>query len=266
MPPVPSAPPYQQYPGQPYPPQPGQPYPTQQFPAQPYPGEPYPGQPYPGQPYPGQPYPGPVGPPAKSSNRTLVIVLVVVGALLLLCCVGVIGLFAVRAYQSDAAASNNPGVSAPTRGLPGDDETVAAPTGANANLPLGKAATFTDSDGTWTVAVTARTWSDKNCGSAAGFFPDPDGKLLIVDVAFEVTKGTASINPFFFDYLDSAGKRGDYAILSGCDEPPLEADNDLPAGTKRTGKIVFDVTVGQTGVIQYENLFGDDAASWKITP
>jgi hypothetical protein len=114
--------------------------------------------------------------------------------------------------------------------------------------------------------VTARTWSVKNCGSADGFFPDPDGTLLIVDVVFEVTKGTASINPFFFDYIDSSGKRGDYAILSGCDEPPLKSDSDLPAGTKRTGKIVFDVTVGQTGVIQYENLFGDDAASWKITP
>ena len=58
----------------------------------------------------------------------------------------------------------------------------------------------------------------------------------------------------------------DYAILSGCDEPALKSDSDLPAGTKRTGKIVFDVTVGQTGVIQYENLFGNDAASWKISP
>jgi hypothetical protein len=250
MPPVPSAPPYQQYPGQPYP--------TQQYPAQPYPGHQYPSQ----------PYPGPAVAPAKSSNKTLIIVLVVVGALLVLCCAGVIGLFALRAYQVDAAAAREPGITFPTDapGVPGGDETVATPTGANANLALGKAVMFSDDDGTWTVAVTARAWSEKNCGSAAGFFPDPDGTLLIVDVAFEVTKGTASINPFFFDYIDSSGKRGDYAILSGCDEPPLESDNDLPAGTRRTGKVVFDVTVGQTGVIQYENLFGDDSASWKITP
>lgn len=278
LPPVPSAPPYQQqYPGQappsyqPY--QGGQPYqpgqaapPTGYPPAQPY----QPGQPYPGQPYGGTAYPGGAPAPAKSSNRTLIIVFVVIGALLVLCCVGVVGLFAYRASQVTASDSSNddPGFVMPSFNPPGPGGGGTGPTasGANANQPLGKVITFSDTGGTWTVSVTTRTWSDANCGPSAGFFPPPHGKLLIVDVVFEVTKGKASINPFYFDYIDSAGKRGDYSILSGCDEPSFQADNDLPAGTKRTGKIAFDITIGQTGVIQYENLFGDDAASWKITP
>jgi hypothetical protein len=191
-------------------------------------------------------------------------VLVVVAALLLLCCAGGVAFFVFRANQ--LSTSDDSGALPDNQPIPGFEQPSRAPSGQFANLALGKPATFTDSDGTWTVTVTARAWSDKNCGEAAGFFPPPDGKLLIVDIAFEVTKGTASINPFSFDYYDSDRKAGDYAILSGCDEPQLDADNDLPAGTKRTGKIVFDVTGKQTGVIQYEPLFGDGRATWTITP
>ena len=267
-------------PSDPYQPPAAPSYPSENPPTAPLPPVPpyQPGQAtpmYPGAPvYPTSALPPPAyANPAPTSNKKTLIILfsVIGGVVLLLCCLVGGGALLYRAVSADtvtgprANPTNQPSIVEPTRSAPRTTAATTAPAGRTTNLALGQAATFSDSDGRWTVAITSREWRDTNCDDSS-FFPDPDGRLLVVDVVFEVLAGEASINPLYFDYKDSAGRSGDFSFFSGCDEPDLESDNNLPAGTRRTGKLVFDVTGGQTGTVEYSMPISDVQGSWKITP
>jgi hypothetical protein len=128
-------------------------------------------------------------------------------------------------------------------------------------MAAGDTVVITEGGNEWRVSITAMRWRDTSCGGLLG----PDGLLLLADVRFEVTRGEASINPLYFTWVGSDGATEDTfsALLSGCDEPPLDSDNDVPAGTSLTGRIVFDVTGQTTGTIEYEEIFGGAQASWS---
>jgi Domain of unknown function (DUF4352) len=247
----PTQPPSYSPPPPPYVPGPSQP---------PYPpGYPSSAPPY-GQPPTSYPPGAGVAPPPKKSNKTLFIVLGIVGALLLLCCVGGVGFVVYRANEVRDTIETGPGPGEPFN--PGEPS-QRGQNGANFNLAVGKTATITDEDGSFTLTLTSAKWNTANCDSNS-FFPPPDGKILVLDVTFEVKSGVASINPLFFDFRDSAGRTADISFFSGCDEPNLDSGNNLRAGTKRSGKFAFDVIGGQTGTLEYQNSF-EPAASWKIT-
>ena len=227
---------------------------------------PPPYQPYQASPTQGYPqYQQPPAAPAKSSNRTLFIVLGIVGGLLALCCIGGVAvvvlyptmLYSVTSGPTDPVVDTEP----PIVDLPNDP---GDPGGGNLpNVPVGTSVDVTSGDDAFTIAVTSATWRDTNCEENE-FLPQPEGKLLVIDVTWEVTKGTASINPFFFEYIDSDGVTGDFSIFDGC-EPALDSGNDFPAGTKRAGKVVFEVKGKTTGTVVYSDGFSGAVASWTIT-
>jgi hypothetical protein len=210
-----------------------------------------------------QPYQQPPVAPAKSSNRTLFIVLGIVGGLMALCCIGGVAVVALypTMLSSVTTGSTDPVVNEepPIVDLPNDP----GQPGGNAAVPVGTAVDVTADDHAFTIAVTSATWREGNCEENE-FLPQPEGKLLVVDVTWEVTQGTASINPFFFEYVDSDGVTGDFSIFDGC-EPALDSGNDFPAGTKRAGKVVFEVKGKTTGTVVYSDGFSGAVASWTIT-
>jgi hypothetical protein len=128
------------------------------------------------------------------------------------------------------------------------------------NMPIGRTIHVSDTHGKWTLTVVSAQWRTSNCDTN-GVAPDPIGELLVVNVAFEVTQGLASINPFDFSYSDPDGQPGLSSIFSGC-EPRLDAGIDLHQGSKRRGTVVFDV-IGKTGgTIEYGPLFSQ-LATWN---
>lgn len=258
--------------GAPYPPPgqygstPGEAYPQPgQYPSAP--GEAYPpaGGPYP--PAPGQPFGGPV--PPKKSNKGLWIGLGV-GAvvLLLLCCGG--GIFALYsgAKKTQDAIENlpTPGItSGPFDETPTPSASQATPDagktdGETFNMKPGDTLIINDDDGT--VRITLSNFRTKT-SSCQEFMPAPKkGMYLIADVTAEVTKGTGSINPFYFRWkgADGSDVSGISGAFSGCGKL-LSAGNNLPSGTKRTGQLVLDVK-DKDGVIEYQHKFRP-AGSWK---
>jgi hypothetical protein len=210
-----------------------------------------------------QPYQQTPAAPAKSSNRTLFIVLGVVGGLLALCCIGGVAVFALypAMLSSTSSGSDDPVVNQEPP-IVDQPNNPGQPGGNSVDMPVGTSVDVTSGGDAYTIAITSATWRDDNCEENE-FLPQPEGKLLVLDVTWEVTKGTASINPFFFEYVDSDGVTGDYSIFDGCD-PALDAGNDLPAGSKRTGKVVFEVKGKTTGTVSYGDFTGAKA-SWTIT-
>ncbi|SCL36465.1 protein of unknown function [Micromonospora pallida] len=270
---------------------PGYPPPTSGAPGYPgAPGHPAAGVPYPPGPTPMASYPaGPPGPypglplpPSKSSGggggKTALIGVAVVVVLVLLCCVG--SIFVVLA--SDDGGTQGTGIGqAPTPGSQGaplvrptdaqpfgaTEPTTAAPEptgseqdGETFNMKAGDTLVITDDEGTVEITIDRFTTSNKGCRS---FAPDPDeGMYLIADVTVRVTKGTASVNPFYFEWVGQDGKtaNGLVGALSGCGSP-LASGVDLRSGSKRTGTVVFDVA-DKKGVVEYQHNF-EAAGSWK---
>ncbi|MFB9547168.1 DUF4352 domain-containing protein [Micromonospora sagamiensis] len=231
--------------------------------------------PGPAGPYPGLPLPPSTGSGGKST--ALIVILVVVG-LVLLCCVGGV----VLALASDDSASRDTGLgraSTPRNSSaplvqPTDDRPfgAAAPTtavpqpsssgkdGETFNMKVGDTLVITDDEGTVEITITRFTTSNKGCRS---FAPDPDeGLYLIADVTVRVTKGTASVNPFYFEWVAQDGKtaNGLVGALSGCGTP-LSSGVNLRTGSKRSGTVVFDVA-DRKGVVEYQHNF-EAAGSWK---
>ncbi|MFC0029065.1 DUF4352 domain-containing protein [Micromonospora chaiyaphumensis] len=258
--------------GTPYPP-PGAPQPA--YPATgaafpPPPGQypPPPGEAYPPTgPYP--PAPGQFGPPPKKSNKNVWITVgIVVAVMLLLCCGG--GIFAIYsgAQKTKDAIDNlpTPGV---TYGNPIDD----APTGGASatpepgrtdgetfNMPSGDTLIINDDDGTVEITVSNFRTKDKACQQ---YMPGPkNGMYLIADVTAEVTKGTGSVNPFYFKWVGSDGteESGVGGAFSGCGKL-MGSGNNLPSGTKRTGQLIFDVK-NKNGTLEYQHHLRT-AGSWK---
>ncbi|MEV0002557.1 hypothetical protein AB0H28_09750 [Micromonospora sp. NPDC050980] len=245
----------------PYPPTSGAPYPPPgQYPP---PGGGYPAGPYPPPP-PGQPF----GPAKKSSKKVWITIGIVAVVLLLLCCGG--GIFAVYsgAKKTQEAIDSVPtpgityrnpvddpptgGTSAPPQPGTTDDETF--------NMPAGDKLIVNDDDGTVEITVGNFRTKDAACRE---FMPGPkNGMFLIADVTAEVTKGTGSINPFFFTWkgADGTEESGIGGAFSGCGKL-MTSGNNLPAGSKRSGQLIFDVK-DRNGVVEYEHHLRT-AGSWK---
>jgi hypothetical protein len=265
--------------GAPYPTQPptsGAPYPPPGAPGGSYPPPPTSGAPYPpaGQfpPAPGAPYPPapgqPFGPPVKKSNKGLWIGLGV-GALVLvlLCCGGGIFMIYNGGKKAQEAIEQLP-TSAPSADpfdTPTPTESGSAPSarptdGETFNMKPGDTLIINDDEGTIEITVgNFRTKTD----ACSEFMPAPkQGMFLIADVTAEITKGTGSINPFYFRWkgADGSSQSGISGAFSGCGKL-ISSGNDLPVGTKRTGQIVLDVK-DKDGVIEYQHEF-KTAGSWK---
>ncbi|MEU9505171.1 hypothetical protein AB0D32_02665 [Micromonospora sp. NPDC048170] len=201
--------------------------------------------------------PHPVAPPKK--NRTVLIIVAVVAVLVLLCCVG--GIAALVAGANKAADDLE-------KALPTPGTTQAAPGGASAptkngetyNLRPGATLVLSDDEGTVEITVSRFTTETKGCRTYA---PDPDkGMYLIAHVSATVTKGTGSINPFYFEWVAANGSRanGLASALSGCGDL-LGSGNNLGVGSKRAGTVVFNVA-DKNGVLEYRHRF-QTAGSWK---
>ncbi|GIJ25852.1 hypothetical protein Vqi01_10140 [Micromonospora qiuiae] len=264
------------------PPVSGTPYP-QGAPYQasgPYPpGDPYsPGGGYP----PSGPYPpggpgAPLGPPQPvggGGGRKVLIVVIVVAVVALLCCVGgIVALVAATKQAADQVSealpmptvSYEPPAPATSAPAPGTPPSPAAPTtpgnrGETFDMKPGDTLVITDDDGTIEVTVTKFRTVTEACRS---FAPKPEkGRYLIAEVTAKVTKGTGSINPFYFEWVadDGTTVNGLVGALSGCGDP-LGSGNDLRTGSKRSGTVVFDVADAK-GTLEYRHLF-ETAGSWK---
>ncbi|MEU6077025.1 hypothetical protein [Micromonospora sp. NPDC047074] len=222
------------------------------------PGYPPPVSGAPGYP-PGYPMGAPqmVAPPKK--NRTVLIVVAVVAALALLCCVG--GIIAIvaganKATDDLANALPTPGIThvPPGGTTPGSDEDNYY------NLKPGATLVVSDSRGTIEITVTRFTTEAKGCRAYA---PDPSkGMYLIAHVTATVTKGTSSINPFYFEWVaeNSPPVNGLTSSLSGCGEL-LGSGSNMGEGSKRAGTVVFNVA-DQNGTLQYRHQF-KAVGSWK---
>ncbi|MCT2280554.1 hypothetical protein M3G91_23345 [Micromonospora chalcea] len=258
-----------QPPGAPYPP-PGSEYQQPGGAYQPPGAYPPPGG---GQPYPptGAPYqPGaPFGPPAKKSNKNVWITIGIVAALLLLLCCGG-GIFAVYSGVNKAqeAVDSLPTPSV-TYGVPDEQTPTGGPTGTpqpgntddkTFNMPAGDKLIINDADGTIEITVGNFRTRDAACNE---IMPGPKkGMFLIADVTAEITKGTGSINPFYFSWRaeDGTEENGIGGAFSGCGKL-MTSGNNLPAGSKRSGQLIFDVK-DQNGVVEYKHRFRT-AGSWK---
>ncbi|MFJ5541031.1 hypothetical protein [Micromonospora chalcea] len=258
-----------QPPGAPYPP-PGSEYQPPGGAYQPPGAYPPPGG---GQPYPptGAPYqPGaPFGPPAKKSNKNVWITIGIVAALLLLLCCGG-GIFAVYSGVNKAqeAVDSLPTPSV-TYGVPDEQTPTGGPTGTpqpgntddkTFNMPAGDKLIINDADGT--IEITVGNFRTRNA-ACNEIMPGPKkGMFLIADVTAEITKGTGSINPFYFSWQaeDGTEENGIGGAFSGCGKL-MTSGNNLPAGSKRSGQLIFDVK-DQNGVVEYKHRFRT-AGSWK---
>ncbi|MBM0234397.1 DUF4352 domain-containing protein [Micromonospora sp. STR1_7] len=244
-------------------------------PQPPYASAPAPGQAWPQPPFSGGAYPAAGGAgyplampppmPPKNSKRTVVAVAVTAAVLTLLCCAG--GIVAVviganRAANEVTEALPTPGV---TRGA-GQPQAAAprsTPRSANGdtrNMSAGDTLVIDGDDGTVEITVTKFSTATKPCKSY-GLKPD-EGMYVIADVTVTVTKGTGSANPLFFQWVAADGTETNAigGAFSGCGEP-MPAGNELTAGSKRTGSVVFDVH-DTSGVLEYQHQF-ETAGSWK---
>ncbi|SCG52304.1 hypothetical protein [Micromonospora humi] len=243
----------------PYPPTSGAPYPP---PGQYPPGDAYPAGPYPP---PAQPF----GPPAKKSNKNVWITIGIVAAvLLLLCCGG--GIFAIysgaKKTQEAIDSLPTPGITysdpvdAPTTGAPSATPQPGTTDNETFNMPAGDKLIINDDEGTIEITVGNFRTKDAACRE---FMPGPkNGMFLIADVTAEITKGTGSINPFFFTWKGSDGteESGIGGAFSGCGKL-MTSGNNLPVGSKRSGQLIFDVK-DKSGVVEYEHNLRT-AGSWK---
>ncbi|WP_242623979.1 DUF4352 domain-containing protein [Micromonospora kangleipakensis] len=267
MPPV-SGAPYP--PTTPQPPVSGTPYPPPSMSGGGYPppvsgGGYSPSGPYP--PAPGQPFGAP--PPAAPRSRKKVWLTIGIAAavLLLLCCGG--GIFAIyagakkveKATESlPTPAVTNAPVDEPSSGAADPTPDADRTTGETFNMEPGDTLVIDDEDGTIQLTVDNFRTSAKACKT---YMPGPEeGMYVIADVTAEVTKGTGSFNPFFFRWVGADGTEasGMGGALSGCGKL-LPSGNDLPAGSKRTGQLIFDVK-DKNGTVEYEHRL-KTAGSWK---
>ncbi|MBO4210956.1 DUF4352 domain-containing protein, partial [Micromonospora echinofusca] len=137
-----------------------------------------------------------------------------------------------------------------------DDETE--------NMAIGDTLILTSSDGD-ELRVTVQKVTTRKTGCRS-YAPEPDnGTYLVADVTVEVVKGTGSINPLYFNFVDSSGteENGLGGIFAGCGTA-LSSGVDLAAGTKRSGTVVFDVKSAKGKIVYAELLGGNARGSWKV--
>jgi hypothetical protein len=196
-----------------------------------------------------------IAPPPTQSNRSktsVVVVAVTAAVLTLLSCAGgivavVIGTNRATTHVSGAQASATPSTSPTTHG----DTREMSP---------GETLVVDGDGGTVEITVTKISSATKPCKSH-GLKPGA-GLYVIADVTVAVTRGTASTNPLYFQWVAADGTKATAigGALSGCGKP-MPASDDLTAGTKRTGSVVFDVH-DTAGALEYQDHF-QTAGSWK---
>ncbi|MEU4680890.1 DUF4352 domain-containing protein [Micromonospora sp. NPDC023737] len=265
------------------PPQPsGNPWAAPGTAQQPTPPGPYPpaGQPYPAAPgaYPPGAYPpggfppggfppggfppGGPQPPQKKSNKTVLIIVIVAAVLALLCCGGGVAALIYGANQADEVVASLP-TTTPTRdvdsppAVPVDPDETAD--GETSNMPVGDTLVITNDLSAVEITVTKFSTRTKGCNE---FAPDPDqGIYLIADVTVKVTKGSAAVNPLYFQWVAADGTETNAiaGLFAGCGES-LEP-GEISAGRKVTGTVVFNVA-DKNGVLEYLHQF-QPAGSWK---
>ncbi|MEU4715000.1 hypothetical protein AB0F73_15240 [Micromonospora purpureochromogenes] len=269
--------PYPPVSGAPQPPVSGSPYPQYDPNASmpPVSGAPYPpvsGGGYPPVSGPGYPpAPGqPLGPPMQSGakKKPWVIIGIIVAVLLLLCCGGgIAALVAGGKKAADKAEELERSLPTPRTtaapAFPGTKPSASASAadGETFNMEPGDTLVIEDDEGTIEITIRKFSTSTKGCRSYA---PAPDkGLYLIADVTATVTKGKASINPFYFQWVaeDGTTVNGLAGALSGCGGDMLDSGSGIRAGSKRSGAVVFDVK-DKNGVVEYRHKF-EAAGSWK---
>ncbi|MCO8270594.1 DUF4352 domain-containing protein [Actinoplanes sp. TRM 88003] len=98
------------------------------------------------------------------------------------------------------------------------------------------------------------------------FAPEPDNDLyVVVDVVVSVTAGTASVSSMNFEWIgdDGVAVSALSGALSGCAKNSLSSANDVRAGQKRAGQVVFDVPSARGSIEFTPKTFGPAKASWK---
>ncbi|MDG4779084.1 hypothetical protein O7614_05420 [Micromonospora sp. WMMD961] len=212
---------------------------------------------------PGYPLAAPPPVPPHGSKKTVVVVAVTAAVLTLLVCAG--GIVAVviganRAATSVTEAGPTPGVTQGAAPPRAKVPSSAPPAGDTRNMSPGDTLVVDGDEGTIEITVTKFSTATKPCTSY-GLKPD-EGMYVIADVTLTVTKGTASANPLFFNWVAADGTEANAVAgaFSGCGKPMPSAE-DLTAGTRRTGSVVFDVH-DASGVLEYQPMF-ETAGSWK---
>ncbi|MFD0787617.1 DUF4352 domain-containing protein, partial [Micromonospora azadirachtae] len=226
-----------------------------------YPPGAYPPGAYPPGGYP----PGGPQPPQKKSNKTVLIIVIVAAVLALLCCGGGVAALIYGANQADEVTVSLPtttptgGVDSPSE-LPVDPDEPDEPTdGETWNMPVGDTLVITNDLSAVEITVTKFSTRTKGCNE---FAPKPDkGVYLIADVTVEVSKGSAAVNPLYFQWVAADGTETNAiaGLFAGCGET-LEP-GEISAGRKVTGTLVFNVA-DKNGVLEYLHQF-QPAGSWK---
>ncbi|GAB3946422.1 hypothetical protein GCM10027614_39940 [Micromonospora vulcania] len=185
--------------------------------------------------------------------------------LALLCCAG--GIVAVVIGANRAADEVADALPTPiaTRGIgptPGTAPSSKPPStnSETRNMSVGETLVIDGEDGTVEITVTKFSTSAKAC-KTYGLKPDK-GMYVIADVTLKITKGTGSVNPLYFQWVAADGTETNAigGAFSGCGKP-MQAGNNLAAGTTRTGSVAFDVA-NTNGVLEYLHEF-ETAGSWK---
>ena len=103
------------------------------------------------------------------------------------------------------------------------------------------------------ITVTKFSSATKPCKSY-GLKPD-EGMYVIADVTVAVTKGTPSANPLYFQWVAADGTETTAIGRRLLRLRQTDAGrNDLTAGTRRTGSVVFDVH-DTAGALEYQDQF-----------
>ncbi|WP_157562525.1 DUF4352 domain-containing protein [Micromonospora chokoriensis] len=207
--------------------------------------------------------PPPVQP--NGSKRSAVLVAVTAAVLTLLSCAGGIVAVVIGADPASTTASVAPPSPDATRRVT-PSRAAASPStspptnGDTRGMSPGDTLIIDGDDGTVEITVTKFSSATKPCKSH-GQKPG-EGMYVIADVTVAVTKGTVSTNPLFFQWVAADGTKTTAigGAFSGCGKP-MPASDDLTAGAKRTGSVVFDVH-DTSGALEYQDQF-QTAGSWK---
>lgn len=220
------------------------------------------------QPYPGVPYHG--GPPpaaAPSGPRRSWLGLALGGlvVVLVLCCGG--GAALMYVFRGEFAVAEEPAGDAPpsadplrpTRPSPSAPTPSATP--ATQNLKPGQTLVVVDEDGDELQVTVRAPRTNKGCSE---FAKPRSGGYLVLDVTVRVSRGTGDISPFAFNFLspDSTTTEVAGGRVTECGKD-LDNARNLPAGTKRTGQLVFDVKPAR-GQVVFKGAGNEIAGTWKI--
>ncbi|MEU8152055.1 DUF4352 domain-containing protein [Micromonospora sp. NPDC048986] len=200
----------------------------------------------------GSGYPIIAPPPAQTdrAKKSVVVVAVTAAVLTLLTCAG--GIVAVVIGTKGTSSTVGEAQATPP--------TPSTANGDTREMSPGDTLVVNREAGTVEITVTKFSSATKPCKSH-GLKPG-EGMYVIADVTVAVTKGTASTNPLYFQWVAADGTKTTAigGAFSGCGKP-MPAVDDLTAGTRSTGSVVFDVH-DTSGALEYQDQF-QTAGSWK---